>query len=215
MAEGRAAPDDRVLVVFDVNIYLDVARLVGEPFTWDSFEATLAVHATEPNPHLTDARIDSLRSIASLRSARSPSGIRREVWTSDHINLVAAYKASQLVDASDPRDRGLGWSASNAQGLIDELIWGIVDQTDGDTAGEIVGSYGSPPLDHEDGRVFATARDAGFIAVDHYDRHLVTRDRGFANASLPGLTVVQHPADWVDLHRGEERAVAFKRLLGR
>ena len=65
--ERNAAPDERVLVVLDVNIYLDMARLLGDPFSWDAFDAALAVHATEPNPHPADARIDSLRAIASLR----------------------------------------------------------------------------------------------------------------------------------------------------
>lgn len=215
MADTSAASDERVLVVFDVNIYLDVARLLGSPFTWDAFDAAIAVHATEPNPHPTDARIDSLRSIASVRSGRSPSGLRREVWTSDHINLTAAYKLNQSASAPDIRDRGLGWSPDAAQAFVDDLIWGIVDQTDGESVGEIVSAYGSPPLDHEDGRVFATARDAGFIDVDHYERYVITRDRDFAAATLPGFSIVQHPADWVDSHRGEERAVAFKRLLGR
>ena len=215
MAETGAAPDERVLVVFDVNIYLDVARLLGDPFTWDAFDAALAVHATESSPHPTDARIDSLRAIASLRSGQSPSGVRREVWTSDHINLTAAYKLSQSAQAPDIRDRGLGWSAKSAQAFVDELIWGIVDQTDGESVGEIIGSYGSPPLDHEDGRVLATARDAGFIEVDYYDRYVITRDRGFSTTdNLPGDASVQHPADWIDLDRGEQRAVAFKRLLG-
>jgi len=216
VAETPAAPDERVLVVFDVNIYLDLARLLGDPFSWDAFEAALAIHATEPNPPPTDARIDSLRAIASLRSGQSPSGVRREVWTSDHINGTAAYKLHQSPQAADPRDRGLGWSVNSAQAFLDELVWGIVDQTDGDSVGEILDTFGSPPLDREDGRVLATARDAGFIEVDRYYRYVVTRDRGFASAEhLPGDAILLHPADWIDLDRGEQRAVAFKRLLGR
>ena len=60
-----------------------------------------------------------------------------------------------------------------------------------------------------------TVRDAGLIEADHYDKDVITRDREFASAILPGLDDVMHPADWLALQRGEERTVAFTRLLGR
>lgn len=211
----QTAPDDRLLVVPDVNAYLDVARLVGEPFSWAGFDAVLAIHASEPNPHPTDAAVDSLRALAALRSGSSPAGVAREVWTSNHIIATTAFKAHQDSSAADPRDRGLGWSLASAQQLVDELIWGLVDFSDGDNIGDVEIAYGSPPLDHEDGLVFATAHGAGFIEVDYYHKVVITRDRGFASATLPGLTEVMHPATWLSLHRGEERTVAFKRLLGR
>lgn len=198
-----------------MNVYLDVARLTGEPFTWDGFDNLVTVHATEPNPHPNNGRIDSLRAIAILRSERTPLGLLREVWTSDHINRVAAFKAMQPANGGDERDRGLGWSRAGAQGLIDEFIWGLVDSSGGDIAPDLRAPYGSPPLDREDGMVFATARAAGFLGVDHYERFVLTRDRGFRTAQLPGDTDVLWPADWIDRHRGEARAVAMKNLLGR
>jgi hypothetical protein len=215
VAETGAAPDDRHLVVVDVNVYLDLARLIGPAFSWNAFDALMEIQASEPNPHRSDARIDSLKAIASLRLGRSPSNVPTEVWTSDHINLTAAFKLSQAIDSPDVRDRGLGWSKEVAQHFIDEAIWGLVDQSEGDSVGEIIGSYGSPPLDHEDGRVLATARDAGFMHAGHYDRYILTRDRGFLSATIPGVAIARQPADWVDRYRGEARAVALKRLLGR
>ena len=67
VAETGAAPDDRLLVVVDVNVYLDLARLIGPAFSWNAFDALMEIQASEPNPHRSDARIDSLKAIASLR----------------------------------------------------------------------------------------------------------------------------------------------------
>lgn len=213
MAEATG-PDERILVVPDVNVYLDVARLTGEPFTWDAFDNLVTLHTNESNPHPSNGNVDSLRAVATLRGPRSPLGIRREVWTSEHINETVAFKAHQSTDATDRRDRGLGWSIAGAQGLIDELIWGLVEISDGDIAAHVNAPYGCPPLDREDGMVFATARDAGFMDAGYYQRFVITRDRGFQDAQLPGETQVIPPANWVDLHRGESRAIALKRLLG-
>jgi hypothetical protein len=40
----RPTPNEVTVVVFDVNVYLDVARLTGPPFTWEAFKQ-VAEHA--------------------------------------------------------------------------------------------------------------------------------------------------------------------------
>ncbi|WP_091708717.1 hypothetical protein [Microbacterium sp. cf046] len=185
-----------------MNIYLDIARELGEPFTWEKFEATLAA---DPG--------DSLLAIAALRSGVMPDGCSVEVWTSDHIDYLVALKASQPTRAQDERNRGLGWSSENAQALVDELVGDLIFCTNGGSIGDVPISYGTPPLDHEDGCVYATVRDGGHEAV-YYDRYCLTRDGHFLRANLPGLIDVLHPRDWVLRHRALARATAFKRMLG-
>ena len=75
----------RFVVVLDVNIYLDVADELGEPFTWEKFEAALS-----------GAPCHSLRAIAMLRTGAFPDGRKVEVWTSEHIDRLVALKASTI-----------------------------------------------------------------------------------------------------------------------
>lgn len=192
----------RVVVVLDVNIFLDVARALGEPFSWAKFEASLA---SSPAP--------SVQAIAVLRSGKLPDGRAVEVWTSDHIDRLVALKASQSSTATDERDRGLGWSVANAQDLIDVLVTDLVIETSGGSVGEVQISYGTPPLDHEDGCVYATVRDAGFDGVVYVERYCLTRDGQFRHAQLPGLIDVLEPHEWVLKHQALSRAVGIRRML--
>lgn len=148
----------RHLVVFDCNVYLDAAGLLGPPFTWEKFDAAIAQLARVPVPHPTDRAFDSLRSIAACTSGRFAGEEMVEVWTSSHIDTVVRGKAQQSVDA-DPETgyRGLGWSGENAQKLVDELIYGIVERSDGGTLGDLFPD-GNPPLDHEDGMIYGACR---------------------------------------------------------
>lgn len=191
-----------MVVVLDVNIYLDVAREVGEPFTWEKFEAALL---DEPS--------DSLLAVAALRLGVTPDGARMEVWTSDHIDFLVALKASLPTDADEERNRGLGWSVAGAQSLVDLLVGDLVYMTRGGSVGEVRISYGTPPLDHEDGCVYATVRDCGHEDV-FYDRLCVTRDGHFLRAKLPGLIDVIHPREWMIQHKAASRAIAFKKMVG-
>lgn len=196
----------RLLVVLDANVLLDVATLVGEPFTWSKFDA---IAAAAPGTHAGA----SVRAVQLLRGGQHPDGRRIEVWTSDHIDQLVAVKAHQSRTANDERDRGLGWSRENAQGLVDALVVDLLQDTGGDSVGTVQISYGSPPLSHEDGCVYATARAAGHEGV-FYDRVCLTRDRFFLEASLPGLIDVHKPHDWVSVWIAESRARAFSAMRG-
>ncbi|GAA3736337.1 hypothetical protein GCM10022239_10280 [Leifsonia bigeumensis] len=200
---------DRILVVLDVNIYLDVARIVGAPFTWEKFDAAVRVALESPIPNPTDAGYDSILAIATTRKGVHPSGARLEVWTSEHIDRLVALKAAQPPDARDPRDRGLGWPAHYARELVEILINDVVvEYSNGDTIGVVAIPYGNPPLDHEDGCVFATARDSGWSGI-YYERYCITRDVQFRTAALPGQIDVLHPHEWVIRYRNESRAASI------
>ncbi|KQR88753.1 hypothetical protein ASF96_03000 [Microbacterium sp. Leaf179] len=122
-------------------------------------------------------------------------------------------KAFQPTDAADERDRGLGWSRENAQGLVDDLIVDLLRDTGGSSVGPVSISYGSPPLSHEDGCVYATVKAAGYQDV-FYERVCLTRDRFFLDAGLPGLIEVRKPHDWVSSWIADSRARAFRAMRG-
>ena len=188
----------RILIVFDVNIYLDAARVLGEPFSWEKLIAFAVEAAKSPVPHPSDPAFDSVRALVSVTPGVHPDGRRLEVWTSDHVDRLVGFKASQPNNRHlDNESRGLGWSVASAQDLLEDLVGDLVwDKTEGGTVGDVQISYGTPPLSHEDGCVYATVRDAG-VEGQYYERFCITRDKEFLSSALPGDISVQHPATWL------------------
>ena len=184
-------------VVFDVNVYLDVADLLGPPFTWEKFNAAAARYQATPVGR--DRRVDSLRSLALTTTGRFAGPHLLQVWTSDHIEELVATKASQPAIADHPDDRGLGWTADEADDLVEDLIWAIVyDKSGGGRCPNVEIPYGCPPLSHEDGIVYRTAEQCG---EDGAIRYCVTSDTQFRCAVLPGAITVLYPREWVALVR--------------
>ncbi len=200
-------------VVFDVNVYLDVADLIGEPFNWDAFNRLAIAHANDPLPS-ADGRVDSLRSIALCVSGRFAGLEPLEVWTSAHVDQLVVLKASQPDDARlPPEKRGLGWSSGSADCLLEDLVYDLVfDKTGGGSIGDGVPSRGSPPLSHEDGVVFSTAATAG--EGPGLVRYCVTSDRAFRRASpqLDSDVLLLYPHEWVDLVRRSRSLYAVQRI---
>lgn len=199
-------------VVFDCNVWLDVARVVGEPFTWSAFERAVARIAKDPFPH-PDRFNDSLRAVAACTSGRFAGSERIEVWTSDHIDDTVAYKASQPSVPDEDGYMGLGWSAAHAAELVDELVQTMVDLTGGDSMGGITGTEGHPPLDHEDGRVFKACR--AIVDDDPLARvYCVTNDGDFLVAARDGRlgdhTIVLTPARFVQLVRAARASLSIR-----
>lgn len=178
------------IVVLDVNIFLDVVRSVGGVCSLTQIVNLCASGDKRSALHL----------FSYLRSGKRPSGEVFEVWTSDHINRLVALKASQPKNAADERDRGLGLSEADAQSLVDDLVWPLVDATGGDIV-HVNRSSESPPLDHEDGLVHATARHAGHEGVLYDRRFCITRDTGFLDAATGLVVEKSHPDDWIIEHR--------------
>lgn len=193
-----SAPPQAHLVVFDVNVYLDVARLLGEPFSWEGFSALATRAAQWPTP--TDPMFDSVRAIATTLSGRFAGMEPLEVWTSDHIDDTVEFKAAQAPLA------GLGWSAAAAGDLVVDLIGEVCVRSHGGSVPVEI-SYGAPPLDHEDGLVYRTANEAGDPSV-YYERYCVTRDREFHEAMLPGPIEVLTPREFVSYVRLARQAMA-------
>lgn len=196
-------PPQRHVVVFDCNVYLDVAHLLGEPYTRESFNKHAAQLASAPLP-ADDPRHDSLRAIAICTSGRFAGLETVEVWTSDHIDRMVRNKAMHPT-TTDPATgfRGLGWNQGHAEALVSDLVYGIVDSSGGDSIGQTVPD-GEPPLDHEDGLVYGACRE---IAREDVlcKSYCVTNDkqflRDFRDGRLRDHTVVLTPARFVALVR--------------
>lgn len=211
----EAIEPERHVVVFDCNIYLDVAALVGAPFTWDKFYAAVAPLATVPVPHPSDAAYDSLRAVAACTSGRFAGDEVLEVWTNSHIDTIVRGKAQQPTDPS-PRTgfRGLGWSREDAQTLVDDLIGGLLERSAGGTLGLGVPD-GNPPLDHEDGMVYGACRS---LAGDDplCKAYCITRDREFLQASSEKLlrdhSRVLPPAKFVALVRAARAGYSMRKM---
>lgn len=216
----RSGPEaQRHLIVFDVNVYLDVARHLGPPFSWEEFADAAARTSRHPFPYKADYSVDSLRAIAMCTSGRFAGDEPVEVWTNAHIDGLVRRKAEQPVEP-DPVSglRGLGWSTSDAQGLVTELVQGLTEKSSGGTLGAGHFPDGNPPLDHEDGMVYGACR---FLAGDDPLAHVycVTRDRGFLDAyragRLGGHSIVLTPAQAVGLMRRARTQLAVRDLRSR
>jgi hypothetical protein len=177
MTEHESEPQNHK-VVFDCNVYLDVARVLGSPFTWDSFYDVVARNAQMPVPHPTEPMIDSVRALAVCMSGKFAGGELLQVWTSDHIDDTVFYKATESVTPNSKSGHcGLGWGEAEAQMLLDDLIGRLCVDSYGGTVGWN-GTDSNPPLDHEDGLVLGACRK---LAGDDplCQTYCVTNDKGF------------------------------------
>lgn len=138
-----------------------------------------------------------------------------EVWTCGHIDTVVRGKAEQSLHPDQVTGyRGLGWSHEDAQTLVDELIYGLVDRSDGGTMGDQFPD-GNPPLDHEDGKVYGACKALAW--EDPLAQiYCVTRDRGFLqaydNGSLSGHSRVMSPSTFVALVRASRTQYSMRRM---
>lgn len=209
----------RHIVVFDCNIYLDVAVIVGAPFTWEDFAAVAARLAKDPVPHPNDMANDSLRAIAMCTSGRFAGDETVEVWANSHIEQTVLDKAMQS-STPDPVTgyRGLGWAQGDADTLLTELIEGLAQASNGGTLGRTHVPDGNPPLDHEDGMVYGACRTlAGADPLAHV--YCVTRDRQFIQARKDGLlsnhSRVITPSALVSVMRTSRTQQSMRRMFPR
>jgi hypothetical protein len=195
------------VVVFDVNIYVDLAELITQPFDWNQLATAAAPHWNDALPHPSDARLDSLRAVLMSKTGRiatSEASERLEVWTSAHIDELVVKKVHEKVtDVA-----GNGWTLANAEDLLDKLVYDLVfDMTGGATLGEIKLPLNFPPLDYEDGCVMRTAKEAG--EEPEARRYCITRDRDFREAcrsdQLEPSVQVLYPHEWVTALRNARR----------
>lgn len=195
------------LVVFDVNVYVDIAGLVTQPFDWNQLETVAASHWNDALPHPTDARLDSLRAVLMSKTGRigtTSASEGLEVWTSAHIDYLVVQKVHEKITDT----AGRRWTKVNSEDFLDNLVYDLVfDMTHGATLGEIKLPLNFPPLDYEDGCVMRTAKEAGEDPASL--RYCVTRDRDFREAcradQLEPSVQVLYPHEWVTALRNARR----------
>ena len=205
-------------MVFDCNVYLDVARLLGSPFTQSDFTQAAARLVSVPVPHPGSPASDSLRAIAVCTSGIFFGEERLEVWSSDHIVDMVEYKAHEPTTPKPGSDlKGLGWSSADAVNLVEDLVMPLVRATRGEllTTGR---PEGNPPLDHEDGLVFGLCR----YLSDHdplSQVYCVTNDGGFLQAYKDGElgdhTIVLTPARFLTLVRAARGHINAAQAISR
>jgi hypothetical protein len=192
------------IVIFDVNIYVDLAELIAQPFEWDKLEAAALGHWNDPLPHGTNARYDSLRAVLMSKIGTVGTGESLEIWTSDHIdNLVIEKVRQKAIDTTSA-----AWTHDNAVDLHDELVNTLVyDMTRGGSVGRILNPLNHPPLDQEDGCVMRTAERAGDLPES--PRYCITRDREFRETCRQHLlepsVQVLYPHEWIAALRRARR----------
>jgi hypothetical protein len=208
--------EDRHAVVFDINIYLDVADLLGPPFTWEKFDAAAVTHRAAPLPN-PDRRIDSLRALAVSQSGRLVANQPLEIWLSNHIEELILTKARQPRDQATPELSGLGWTGDESESILEDLARDLAyERTNGGSVGDVRVSAGTPILSHEDGLVLAAAYAAPTDTEGaHYDRYCVTQDRDFRRAmpQLRGDVTIMYAYEWVNFIQRVRRAAGNTRIL--
>ncbi|MFE9580549.1 hypothetical protein ACFYO1_29510 [Nocardia sp. NPDC006044] len=187
-------------MIFDCNIYLDVASLTGPPFTWAKFNSAAARLAfARPDP-TTRSYPDSLLAVAVCQSGNMTRREPIEVVVSDHIQVMTHKKAVEI----------LGWQRQDADTLLTGMIGGLVEMSNGYTISNSCPD-GNPPLDHEDGLVYGTCR---FVANEDplAQVYCVTRDKPFVEAyrshALRQHTKVLTPTQFRSLVRAARNPMA-------
>ncbi|MBS1673883.1 MAG: hypothetical protein JSS74_07955 [Actinobacteria bacterium] len=204
----------RHVVIFDCNVYLDIAETLGEPYTLQAFNQRAAQIGRDPLPH-SNSRNDSLRAVAVCTSGRFAGAETLEVWTSDHIDRMVRNKATHpTTEDAVTGFKGLGWSQANAEALVNDLVYGIVSASGGGTIGQNFPD-GNPPLDHEDGLVYGACRE--IMRSDALCRiYCVTNDHGFLTdyrqGKLPNHAAVLAPAQFVALVRAARAGVGARNI---
>lgn len=215
MSMGQDEPQ-RHVVVFDCNIYLDVACIVGPPFSWDKFSEAVARLAKVALPHPVDRSYDSLRAIAVCTTGGFAGDETLEVWTNASIDKIVRGKAAQSPLPDNNGYSGLGWDPAHADSLVDDLIWKLAAYSNGGTLGDHYPD-GNPPLDYEDGMVYGGCRR--LAGDDPLARvYCVTRDRGFLQAGKDGRlgnhSTVLTPSAFVALVRAARARYSTKWIAG-
>jgi hypothetical protein len=211
VAESEPFPDLHA-VTYDVNIYLDVAELLGPPFSWDKVRAFMAKNSGLTLPHHPDRRVDSVHAIAVAMSGMFVRPEPLEVWSSNHIADLVELKASQPRDGATAELRGLGWTATDARDLLIDFHDDLIFEMSGGGLVDLVGIDGRPPLSHEDACVFTTAAEAAADTIPPPHRYCVTRDERFRNATLPDRALVLFPHEFVAMVHKSRRAMSIRAL---
>lgn len=188
--------------VFDANVCIDMARRLGEPVTWERFDAMGAQLWQKRQGHplgrpFFDRGVDSLLSMWHAKGGMFAGKDPLRVFTSNHIDNLVIDKLQSVY----------GWSEDSAMDVVYDVVHELVfAQTSGATFGDQPNfSNFHPPLDWEDGRVYQLSCGVG---DDCHRKYCITNDREFRLASLRGSAEVLYPHEW--MYRVRQARAAFR-----
>ena len=196
-------------VIFDINVYMDVCRLLGPGFVWDDVVAKVAQYKNQPGTH-RNPEVNSLRAIAICTSGTFCDGVPLHVWFSDLMEATLLVKLTQPVKGPTKEKSGLGWSREDAEQVLRELVKPLLEVTEGAYT-EHTTVEGHPPLEHEDAQVWTAARYAGHEDELPPRRWMVTNDVRVCQAdraTLPGVVRIDPAGFWTIVHK--RRALDFR-----
>lgn len=160
------------LFVFDINVWIDVALLLGPLPTPQTREHLVSSLSMRPVPDRAQPDVDSFRCWQMAASGIFVQPLEASLFISEYM-LETLWRKLQLPeDGPTPELRGLGWDDHEAEDFIEDAVLSIAYTPEDLGVKEPVGPWLNPPLDHEDGMVLACARSIGA----HY---LITGDSDF------------------------------------
>lgn len=188
---GRLPP---VIVVFDMNIYIDVARLVKEPFSRQTMQIKVMGHKhnpdSNPNPLISSAQV-----VGICASGVFAGSQKLQVWTNSWIENGVVRVAKR------PRnERGLGWSEGNAELLRTDLIHDTVVTPSGGRSVPADKTANYAGLSWDDSQVLHTALHVLRLSPDSTSICL-TNDKEFRNTDSCGPVTMLTPEEFLLLIR--------------
>jgi hypothetical protein len=195
---GRLPP---VIVVFDMNIYLDVARLVKELFSRETLQTKLMIHRynSDSSP---ESLISSAQVVAICASGVFAGTQKLQVWTNSWIENGVVKVAKRPRNES-----GLGWSAINAESLRMDLIHDTVITPSGGHSVPADKTANYDGLSWDDSQVLHTAHHV--LKLSPYSTSIcLTNDKKFRNTDSCGSVTMLVPDEFLYLIREARLKVA-------
>lgn len=180
-----------IAVVFDLNIYLDIARLLDQPYAEAKLHSAILDH--RPNTERSNRQMEAGKAVAMCSTGNLSGAQRLQVWSSSWIERGVENVAKRSVV-----EKGLGWSAQNAAALRTDLITTTaVGRSNGSSLQTVRGiSYNG--LSPDDSAVFHTASQALALCSRSF---CVTSDQDFRDKAPRSGVQMLSPGQLVDLIR--------------
>ena len=189
-----------VIAVFDINVYLNVARLVGEPYSKIMLHTRLIKPTHDPSERLK-LIIESAKLVAVTTSGVFAGNQSLQIWTSDWIVKGTINVAKRPVS-----DKGLGWGLANAQALEADLIFGTAVGPSNGLQLPTNKSAKFDGLSSDDAQVLSTALEA--LSQNPSSQVIcVTNDTAFRNTTWNGGVLMMTSGEFLTLITASRKAL--------
>ncbi|GAA1002050.1 PIN domain-containing protein [Tsukamurella strandjordii] len=187
--------------VFDINVWLNVADLLGTNAVQSDRERLDRAVAQRPIPDREQPQMDDYRVWRMAASGLFTPSLTAIVYISRSMIKTLYTKLTQPESGPTAETAGLGWTRDEARDFISDAVMSFARLPEHDGFQEPIsavrGGTHQPALDHEDGMVLACALQVGahFLVTSDSDFNAVRGDRRWKNTLAivtPGmLTALQ------------------------